>query len=1123
MLTRSLRWCVCLLSLAFVWSVPSAQAQTPSKLSLARLAPEECVFFATWNGPTVADSKSGNRTERLYAEESVQDFFKQFGAEADRVADLLFVKPQHTAIAGKMLPLLVKTALNHPGAIFLSRFTPADRPEFEAAIVLDTEADGPQTIEAFKKLIAMMPQDGPNSPVEEKIGDATFFRPKEHNPQDPDIRAGFRGSQIIIAFGNKTAQTVVAQLTKPGKPPAWLTELTTELAAEKPGLLVHLNVQALLKTLRPVITDPAALRTLDALGVSKLKHWSSLSGLDKVGRQYKSVIVTEGAPTGLFDLLPEQPLTIDAFRNVPANVASAAVLRLDLALLFDKFLKGIEQVDPNVRQQLETQLATLEPQIGFKLKSDLLEAFGDTWSLYVAGNDSGIAFLPPIVLTASVRKPENLTKSIDIIVAAARAVIAQAGPQAPFTIQDFAPQGGKGYRIQFNNLPLPVSPAWIVTNDQFVLSVTPQVVSAHLVATKKNSLADNDALKTAFRWQPKPSFVSYSDPKAGLKTVFQLINTYTPLLTGQLAREGIVVNPPPLPPLSDLDGHLVPSVVTIGRTPNGWRTEGHGVIPTSMEFGPAVVVLTAMMGLRAAPVSGGLVGITTNGSEVSKNNLKQIAIAFHNYHDTNKTFPPAASTDKDGKALLSWRVHLLPYLDQAPLYRQFHLDEPWDSEHNKTLIEKIPPVFVAPLQRGLAKAGKTVYLVPTGAGTVFDGKVGLGLRDIKDGTSNTILAVEAHQDAAVIWTKPDDLAIDFKTPLKNLKSAFADGFHVAMCDGVVRHHKDTIPDEVLAALFTRAGREAINADFTKASAPRAAAAPAQPANAVTKTGRMFDGHTGTIWTVAISPDGKTIASAGDDRDIRLWNIADGKLVRVMAGHTALIRSLLWSADGKTLFSGSFDKTIRQWNMQTGEVASQLTSEAGVFYISLSKDEKLLAAGSADNRPRVWNLKEQRLILEPEGHTATAWAAAISPDGKLLASGGRDKQLRLWDVASGKLKATLEGHTDSVGTVMFSPDGKQVATTGAGDKTVRIWDAATGQSVSTFADHGGLVYDIAFAPDGKSIATACADDKVRVFELATGKNTLTFDGGANCVTFSRDGKQLASGGRGRIFLERLKPE
>ena len=510
----------------------------------------------------------------------------------------------------------------------------------------------------------------------------------------------------------------------------------------------------------------------------------------------------------MFDLLPENPLTIEAFGNVPANAASAAVVRLDLALLFDKFLKGIEQVDPNARQQLEGRLAALEPQLGFSLKSDLLEGFGDTWTLYIAGGDSGIAFIPPIVLTANVRKSENLNKAMDVIVAAARTVIAQAGPQAPFSIQDFATQGGKGYQIQFNNLPLPVSPTWIVTKDQFVLSLSQQMVSSHLVATKKSSLAENDSLKAAFRWQPKPSFVSYSDNKAGLKTVFQLINTYTPFLTAQMAREGIVINPPPLPPLSDLEDHLVPSVVTIGRMPNGWRFEGHGVIPSSVEFGPAVVVLGATMGLRAGRVSGVAVGFAANGEE-HKNNLKQIALAFHNYHDANKKFPPAASTDKDGKTLLSWRVHLLPFFGQAALYKQFHLDEPWDSEHNKTLIERIPPVFVSPAHRELAKEGKTVYLVPTGKGTMFDGDKGLRLTDVKDGTSNTVMV--AAGGASVPWSKPDDFEFDAEKKLPDLLGPF-DTLLMAMGDGSVRAIRpDTVKDfdKVMKLLIQRADGEVI--------------------------------------------------------------------------------------------------------------------------------------------------------------------------------------------------------------------------------------------------------------------------------------------------------------------------
>src|SRR5262249_52947907 len=132
----------------------------------------------------------------------------------------------------------------------------------------------------------------------------------------------------------------------------------------------------------------------------------------------------------------------------------------------------------------------------------------------------------------------------------------------------------------------------------------------------------------------------------------------------------------------------------------------------------------------------------------------------------NKRFPAAAIVDKDGKPLLSWRVAILPYLDEKELYEQFHLDEPWDSEHNRKLIDRMPAVYTNPELGALGQ--KTVYLAPAGDGTMFADKKGMTLKSIVDGTSNTIMLVEADADHAVEWTKPDDLKFDPKQPTAGL-------------------------------------------------------------------------------------------------------------------------------------------------------------------------------------------------------------------------------------------------------------------------------------------------------------------------------------------------------------------
>jgi hypothetical protein len=235
-------------------------------------------------------------------------------------------------------------------------------------------------------------------------------------------------------------------------------------------------------------------------------------------------------------------------------------------------------------------------------------------------------------------------------------------------------------------------------------------------------------------------------------------------------------------------------------------------IVTVSESSPVIVGVGAALALPMFAIRSGHVR-----QQGSINNLKHIGLALHNYADVHKAFPAAANIGKDDKPLLSWRVHLLPHLDQAALHQQYHLDEPWDSEHNKPLIDHIPPPFISPDSPALAKQGKTRCVAPCGKGTMFDGNgktegttpLGTTFRQIRDGESNTLMVVEAAPDAAVIWVKPDDLVIDFKNPLKNLQGNQNRVFHVLLEDGSVRAISETINADTLKALFTKDGGERI--------------------------------------------------------------------------------------------------------------------------------------------------------------------------------------------------------------------------------------------------------------------------------------------------------------------------
>jgi prepilin-type processing-associated H-X9-DG protein len=187
----------------------------------------------------------------------------------------------------------------------------------------------------------------------------------------------------------------------------------------------------------------------------------------------------------------------------------------------------------------------------------------------------------------------------------------------------------------------------------------------------------------------------------------------------------------------------------------------------------------------------------------SSNNMKQILLAMHNYHAALNRFPARVSAAPDGSPLHSWRVQLLPFLEEVDLYSQFRMNEPWDSPHNIELMERMPAIYRSP--QAEAPPGHTVYLAPFGTDTGWPEK-GLRISDILDGTSNTIGVVEVTPELAVPWTMPDDLDLD-QNPAGEWISPR--GANIGMFDGSVQRISPSVSADVLRALFTPKGAEAI--------------------------------------------------------------------------------------------------------------------------------------------------------------------------------------------------------------------------------------------------------------------------------------------------------------------------
>jgi WD40 repeat protein/tRNA A-37 threonylcarbamoyl transferase component Bud32 len=328
------------------------------------------------------------------------------------------------------------------------------------------------------------------------------------------------------------------------------------------------------------------------------------------------------------------------------------------------------------------------------------------------------------------------------------------------------------------------------------------------------------------------------------------------------------------------------------------------------------------------------------------------------------------------------------------------------------------------------------------------------------------------------------------------------------------------------------------------------------------------GHEGPIRSVAFSPDGRWLASGGDDKAIRIWDMAAGQTARILHGHTGQVGSLAFSANGRWLASAGEDKTIRVWDLGQGEATLILRPDTRVGGVAFSPDNRELAAGLNDGTVRIWDpitgapcrvlrghnkpaeaicvayspdgrrlasggdaLSSQEGVsqpgelkvwdtltgqecLTPQGFIAGVKNLAFSPDGRRLAAAGPDRDLRVWDMSTGQLDLILRGQSTGYWGVVFTPDGRHLAAAGS-DNTVHVWDTATGRETLALRGHTGPIRSIALSPDGRRLASAGWDRTIKIWDATDSLQAMVlpgYGGGVQTVAFSPDGRWLAAGSR-----------
>jgi Protein of unknown function (DUF1559)/Protein of unknown function (DUF3352) len=791
--------------------LPTGMPPGPDDPALMALISSDHVGFAYWPGMAAVDGNA-NPTEKFMAQPELAAFVKRAREAllAEVKESLVDALPESIDSMAAVIDELAWGPMSRPTLMVITDENLLDRKDETLIGIALVNQLGEKTAEIekhFKAWSTAARKENADSVTTEN--GAELIELKVKGPMESFL-VTVRDGYLLFGTDRKWMANCVLKNNSNVAKSELLAKIEKELPVERRSSIAYLEMSKV-KDLLPARGDPIA--DLDRLipylsqQLENLQSISFVTGLDSRGFLTRAKFEVK-AGESVMNLLPSRPLSPELLEALPGNLTGGIAMRLSPAQFLDDLKVQVESATGEGRA-FEQMLESSNDFLGVKLREELLEVMDDFAFFYSKFN-----MADPVkgwVLGVRLRDEMSFQDMLNRINIRVGEFMQNNGMQ----FREVVNNGVTIHSIQTNDFGLPTEFSYALVEKYLVFSLDAATIGNFVRNLRReDNFSHKPAVEALFadceRYQlPRPTMIAELDTAAIANLLFPLAMQFLgnqPLTPGGK----LVFND--LPSVEVLTDQVAPNLTALFKTETGFQVVHRQTYPgtSPLPFAGAALAFSVPMSIAGQPLG---------AVAESQNNVRQLILAAHNHESAYQKLPPSFTADAEGKPLLSWRVKILPFLEEQELYEQFHHDEPWDSEHNLKLAAKMPDAFKHPRMK-LAE-GKTVYLGVTGKDGILvspqgnpKAANGRGLNSVVDGTSNTVMIVEVAEKNAVTWTAPGDF--DFEQHPGNLAQelAFFWGADkkaiVGMADGSVYLLKPNFPEKELRALMTCSGSEVID-------------------------------------------------------------------------------------------------------------------------------------------------------------------------------------------------------------------------------------------------------------------------------------------------------------------------